>query len=259
MLIRLLGNLDVRVGDRRIKITRNRARAVLALLALGVPVGVPVERMIDAIWGTAPPRHARNQVQIHVSKLRHLLEEAGASRDDIETTTDGYRLALATDPTDIARFDLLCCRAAGIARRNRPAAARLLWQALDLWRGETLSDVDAPFAQQLRTDLRERRRAATIRLADLELSLRRYTEILPSLHHWIRDDPYDEAVRLRLMLGLRGDGRPAEALALYRDTRRLFAQDLGIEPGDGLRTAHQRILNNEPFLFGVGDTFDNCA
>jgi hypothetical protein len=48
------------------------------------------------------------------------------------------------------------------------------------------------------------------------------------------------------MLALHGSGRSAEALEAFREARRVLAAELGVEPGPGLRGAHEHVLANAP-------------
>ena len=50
------------------------------------------------------------------------------------------------------------------------------------------------------------------------------------------------------MLALYRAGRQAEALEVYRTTRRRFADELGIEPGTELQELHRAILNHDASL-----------
>jgi DNA-binding SARP family transcriptional activator len=50
------------------------------------------------------------------------------------------------------------------------------------------------------------------------------------------------------MLALYRSGRQAEALAVYRDTRRMLSDELGIEPGPRLHELERAILRHEPSL-----------
>jgi DNA-binding SARP family transcriptional activator len=43
-------------------------------------------------------------------------------------------------------------------------------------------------------------------------------------------------------------GRQADALSLYRDTRTLLAEQLGIEPGPQLQQLHEQILRGSTRL-----------
>ena len=50
------------------------------------------------------------------------------------------------------------------------------------------------------------------------------------------------------MLALYGSGRQAEALDVYRKTRRLLVDELGIEPGPAIQQLEQQILRQDPQL-----------
>ena len=50
------------------------------------------------------------------------------------------------------------------------------------------------------------------------------------------------------MLALYRSGRQAEALEVYRDTRRVLVDELGIEPGKGAAGLEDAILRQDPAL-----------
>ena len=74
---RLLGPVEVWVGDRRIDVGQPRQRAVLAALLVDAGRVVPRETLIDRVWGPAVPEHARATLRTHLSRIRRLLEQAG--------------------------------------------------------------------------------------------------------------------------------------------------------------------------------------
>jgi DNA-binding XRE family transcriptional regulator len=93
-----------------------RQRAVLGLLALHGPAGVPRDVIVDVLWPEHPPRSASTQVQAYVSRLRRLLRAAGPDRGPGEpvTLTGGcYRLGRGIG-LDLADFGQLS-RQAGTA------------------------------------------------------------------------------------------------------------------------------------------------
>src|ERR671918_2367691 len=130
----VLGPLEVRSHGRTIPIGSGKQRAVLAVLALDAGRVVPVERLIDELWGDTPPPTATTALQVYVSKLRKVLGDGA-----IETRTPGYVLRCSPDELDLRRFEQLIAEARG-AEHER--ASVLLGEALALWRGSALADVD---------------------------------------------------------------------------------------------------------------------
>ena len=61
---------------------------------------MPVHRLIDEIWGDAPPASAANLVQGAVSHLRKVL-----GRDAIVTRGAGYAVKVSPDGLDLNRFE----------------------------------------------------------------------------------------------------------------------------------------------------------
>ena len=64
----------------------------------------------------------------------------------------------------------------------------------------------------------------------------------------VREHPLRERLRAALMQALYGSGRQAEALEVYRETRRLLVDQLGIEPSPALQELEQAILRHDPAL-----------
>jgi DNA-binding SARP family transcriptional activator len=132
---RLLGPLEARAPDGPVPLGGTKQRALLALLLLDANRMVTRERLIDGIWGDDPPPSAVKGVQLYVSNLRKLLP-SGA----IVTRPSGYALEVDPADVDLVRFERLVAE----ARASEPRlAARLLREALGLWRGAGASSVTA--------------------------------------------------------------------------------------------------------------------
>ena len=231
----MLGPLEVRDDSRTITIGRGKPRALLALLLLNAGRVVPAERLIDEIWGDDPPATAATALQVYVSKLRKTLGD-----DAIRTQTPGY--AIDGAPADLRAFERLTAE----ARAAEPAAAaQLLREALSLWRGTPLCDVDLPVAC---ARLEELRLAAQERLIEAELALGEGGDLVPELEALVAEHPVRESLRAQLMLALYRAGRQADALDAYRDARRTLVEELGIEPGERLQRLEQAILRHDPAL-----------
>jgi DNA-binding SARP family transcriptional activator len=232
----LLGPLEARVDGARVELPGGRPRAVLARLLLEEGRVVPVEGLLDALWGHRPPPSAPKVLQAHVSQLRKVLG-AGA----IETQAPGYRVTGTA--TDLARFEELT----GAARNEQSSAkaAKLYGQALGLWRGRALAEFRRePFAPAARR-LEELRLDALGARIEAELSLGEHKRLVGELAALVAQEPLREQPRRQLMLALYRSGRQAEALACYREGRRLLVDELGIEPSPALQELERAILRHD--------------
>lgn len=208
---------------------------------------VPVEKIIDALWGDRPPSHARNQVHVYVCALRGLLASAGLSRAILETHHAGYRLRVPPGARDIDELEETVAAARrALAAGDRDRAADLFRHALSLWRGRPLGGVQADFARWEAALLEERRLALAIEYTAVQIGRGRHAEVVPDLLRLVRAHPMNEALRVHLMLALCRSGRPGDALSVYREGRRILIDELGIEPGPALRRAEAAILRGHP-------------
>jgi DNA-binding SARP family transcriptional activator len=243
---RILGPLEVVEEGRPLTLGGPRQRALLAILLTRANEVVSNDHLIDELWGARPPRTAANALQYHVSQLRKTL---GAS-DAIVTREPGYLIRVAPHELDLLRFEQLVEEA-----RRAPAneAARLLHDALNLWRGRALADLmSEPFAQAEILRLEELRLAALELRIETDLALGRHRELVGELEVLVHEHPLRERPRAQLMLALYRSGRQAEALDLYREGRRLLVGELGIEPSVELQELEKAILRHDPELSSPG-------
>nr|WP_226899141.1 BTAD domain-containing putative transcriptional regulator [Nonomuraea phyllanthi] len=238
----ILGPLLVRSpGGDPLPIGGPRPRALLALLLLDAGRMVSVERLVDGQYGDRPPAEAANAIQAQISRLRRSLP-AGL----IEFHGAGYRLAVSPDDVDAHRFERLSREgrrllAAGLVTE----AAAALREAVDLWRGPALADVaDAPFAGPQAVRLEELRLSAVEDLLEAELGLPEGSPVA-ALRDLVAAHPLRERPRGLLMRALEAAGRPSEALAVFDETRRLLADELGTDPSPELSALHLTILRGE--------------
>ena len=242
MEFRILGPLDVVEQGRVLPLGGPRQRALLALLLTRANEVVSADRLVDELWGAEPPRTPANALQYHVSQLRKAL----APHEVVVTQEPGYVIRVGPDELDLLRFERLVEEA---QRAPPELAARLLHEALDLWRGPPLADLaDESFAQTEILRLEELRLAALERRVDADLALGRFAELVGEVQSLVREHPLRERLRAALMQALYGSGRQVEALEVYRETRRLLVDELGIEPSPALHELEQAILRHDPAL-----------
>src|SRR5262245_29485900 len=232
MDFRILGPLEVRDGERDVRLRGGKQRALLALLLVNANRTLPIDRIVDELWGEDVPGSAHKMVQIHVSKLRKHLTPGV-----LHTRPPGYSLQLEADDVDLHRFERLAseARASLDAGRIEEAAAGFR-AALDLWRGPALAEFGSePFAGAEAARLEEVRLAAQEGRLEADLELGRHADLVAELESLIGRHPLREGLRRQHMLALYRSGRQAEALAAYQDARQVLADDLGIEPAPALR------------------------
>ena len=244
---RILGPLEVRNGDGVLHLGGSKQRSVLAILLLNANTVVSSDCLIDELWGTSPPEDAAMALQAHVSRLRKALP---GGPELLATKPPGYMLEVAKDELDLERFERFVAQGrhaleAGDAAR----ASEVLREALALWRGRPLADLESePFAREATAHLEDSWLQALGLRIDADLALGRHAELVPELRALVRAHPLSEGFRVQLMLGLYRSGRQADALDVYTDARRDLNEQLGLEPGPALQRLQQQILVQDPEL-----------
>jgi basic membrane lipoprotein Med (substrate-binding protein (PBP1-ABC) superfamily)/DNA-binding SARP family transcriptional activator len=240
----LLGPLEARVGGRVLSLGGPKQRTVLVLLLLRANAVVPVERLVDELWGEAPPASAAHTLETYVSRLRATLERHGVT---IVRRGRGYALELGEAGLDAQRLQTLveAAVAASAAGDNRRAAE--LAQAADsCWRGRP--QIDAPDTAPAPAEvvrLEELWRRALELRVDSDLAEGRHDRVIGDLRALVEEDAYNERLVARLMTALYRSGRQAEAVELYERTRRRISDELGLRPGRELQALSARIVRQE--------------
>jgi predicted ATPase/DNA-binding SARP family transcriptional activator len=235
----LLGPLTASVDGIPIELGGQKRRALLAALLLKADRVVSRDELVDAVWGEEPPDTARNTLQVYISQLRKLLPDGL-----LETTPNGYRLAVDPGAVDLFEFERLTqAGRSALTIGDAAGAAETLRRALDLWRGPP---TDLPDLEVVRLD--ELRLTALEDRIDADLALGRHVELVGELERLVAEQPLRERLRGQLMLSLYRAGRQADALAVYQRARRTLVDELGIEPGEALRKLERAILEQDPAL-----------
>src|SRR6266511_1208688 len=196
---RVLGPLEVRDGEESLPLAGAKQRALLALLLLHANRVLSLDRRIDELWGDEPPATAVTGLQVYVSRLRKLLP-AGA----LLTRPPGYLLAVEPDELDLRRFERLLAEGhEALAQADPERAARVLQEALALWRGPALAEFAfEPFAQAEIGRLEDLRLTAVEERVEADLALGRHADLIGELEALIAENPHRERLRGQLMLAL---------------------------------------------------------
>lgn len=243
----VLGSLQVETdssGPPQV-ISAPRLRTVLAVLLWRANHPVPVDELADLVWDGAPPGGAGEALRALVMRLRRRLDQPAAAR--IVTRAPGYAIEVAGDELDTSRFEILTRQAdQAINAGEWAAAARAAAGALQLWRGAPLSDVPSQLLRDQWVPVLERLQVQALACRiEADLHEGRHEQLIPQLQELTARHPLRERFRGQLMLALARSGRPAEALAVYQEARRVLAAELGIDPGPELRRLHQIVLTGE--------------
>ena len=252
---RILGPLAVRVDGESVAIGGPKQRALLALLLLSANRVVSRDRLIEELFPDQSPDSADHALRNQVSRLRKVLAPAAVDEPRVVARAPGYLLRVEPGELDLDQFErLVDAGRESLAEGDQAAAAGSLRAAQDLWQGRPLADLEfEPFTRVEVERLEELRLAAVEERIDAELALGRQLLLVHELEALGAEHPYRERFRAQLMLALYRTGRQAEGLEVYRQTRALLNDELGLEPGIELQELERGILTQDPALDQDGD------
>ncbi|WP_409471393.1 AfsR/SARP family transcriptional regulator [Streptomyces sp. HC307] len=241
----VLGPVRAWRGEESLNTGSPQQRALLAALLLREGRTATAAELIDALWGEEPPSQALAALRTYASRLRKVLD-AGV----LVSESGGYVIrSVADGALDLAVAQDLAADAEKAKNAGDLCRAReLLGRTVALWDGEALAGVPGPYAEAQRVRLEEWRLQLLESRLDMDLEQGCHAEAVSELTALTAAHPLRERLRELLMLALYRSGRQAEALAVYADTRRLLADELGVDPRPELRELQQRILQADPGL-----------
>lgn len=242
MGIAVLGPLEV---DGRADGLSPRDRVVLSALVVRARDPSSTEALADVLWGDDLPPSWAKVVHGCVGRLRKRLGAAA-----IVSGSGGYRLAVNESEVDSRRFERLFERAREALSAGDPERASfLVLEALDLWRGRALTDleewepgrVEAARLDGLRMDAEELRVEAETRAG-------RARDVLERARALVAEAPFRERRWALLAVALHQAGRQAEALAALKRARRMLVDELGLDPRHELVELEEQLLRQDPGL-----------
>ncbi|GAA3642485.1 hypothetical protein GCM10022236_51460 [Microlunatus ginsengisoli] len=268
----MLGGTRIERGGESEVLPARRVRSVLAALALEPGSTVTADRLVDLVWGDAPPRGAHGTLHSYISGLRRALEPDLAPRamPSVLITSDaGYRLALARPDVDATDFT---DRVRALHRRVAPLVSQLsggpapdwpdrptaeawleeLESALGGWRGTAYADLgDHPDAVAARNGVDELRLTAEEDRALVMLALGDHAGVVAATEQGSARNPFRERTWALHALALTRSGRQADALAALRRVRAALADELGLDPGAELRGLEAAVLRQDEAILAV--------
>ncbi len=265
MEVGILGPVEVRRGEVPVDLGTRKQRALLAALAMSRGRPVSVDAIVDLLWGDAPPRGVSGTLQAYIAGLRKALEPdrpARAPASVLVTVEPGYALHVPDAALDVVRFERAVAEVhqalepishlaveAPLSREELTALARRLDGALALWRGQPFGELDdAPAAVAERARLEELRLVAVEDRMITAVAMGQHATAVPELESLTRLHPLRERLWALRAVALVRSGRQAEALEVLREVRTVLGEELGIEPGQGLRDLQAAVLRQDPVL-----------
>jgi len=242
MRYRILGPLEVLSSDDWTAIGAPKWRSLLACLLVRSGQLVSTETLISELWGDNPPSTANNMVSIYVHRLRKVIGDVEGRL--LVYRAPGYLLRVAPGDLDSHEFESLVADgrdALGAADPQR--AARLLAEALGLWRGSLLSDVPpSPLLDREAERTAEQRLAATELRIEADLACGRAAAVVAELRGLVAEHPLREGLWALRIRALDEAGRHAEALEAYAQARQVISDELGVDPGSELQRLYAALL-----------------
>ncbi|MGW1139564.1 AfsR/SARP family transcriptional regulator [Streptomyces zhihengii] len=247
----ILGALQIRTALGPAEISGDLQRTLIQTLLVNEGQSISGESLIEEMWGDSVPDNQANALQAHISRLRRKLRSLEPDRVTSRVTIhpSGYRLTVGQGELDAIEFTKTV-RQAEVAAASDPAGtARLLADALAMWRGPVFGDFTGGTLCQLACGRYEEHRMRAMELRfDAELSLRNHAAVLAELHDAHTNHPLRERFCEQLMIALYRSGRQADALNVYRRMWQHLSDELGIEPSPSLRRVENAILSHDPSL-----------
>ena len=244
---RVLGPVALLVKGHPVDLGPAKQRTVLAALLMDMGRPVAAETLIDRVWDDAPPPKARDVLYAHIARIRRVLASVDIEGLEVRRDSAGYALRTAPDSVDLHRFRSLARQArqtpqAGPVGRPHEGQARCSREALDLWHGPALAGLPGAWASRTREGLEQQRLGTAALWAHAETALGQHAVVIDRLWDLVAHHPCSEALVGELMRALYLDGRAAEALELYAQTRGHLAEELGTDAGPELRGIHEAVL-----------------
>ncbi|MFE6056676.1 BTAD domain-containing putative transcriptional regulator [Kitasatospora sp. NPDC056446] len=255
MQINILGPLEAEIDGVSVVPSATKPRKVLALLAARMNTITPISQLMQEVWDEEAPVSASTTMQTYILQLRKLIANARpndpvSAKRILVTMSGGYMLSGPADALDQHRYEQLVRHGHAALRVDDSVQAALLFrQALGMWRGTSLVDVEQGRPLQAHVIRLEESRLHVQELCiEAELRLGHHQMLLSELAALTVEHRFSENIRAQFMLALYRSGRCAHALETFRQFRALMVEEIGLEPSARMYRLHQAILGSDPSL-----------
>ncbi len=227
-----------------------RQAYLLSLLLAREGQPISTTELIYLMWREDVPASALNVIHKYIGVLRRILEPNLPTRDSgsyLHRRAGSYLFTAGPEMLDLVTFrEQVAAARTALAQQRYEAALAIYVEALGLWHGSAGHGLSyASTAEPIFTALDAEFYDVCTAAAELAISLARPEQVLPALQLAAWMEPLHEPVQAGLISALAAAGRQAEALSVFSAVRARLAEDLGVDPGPALRTAHQRVLTQQ--------------
>ncbi|MFI7690422.1 BTAD domain-containing putative transcriptional regulator [Nonomuraea sp. NPDC049655] len=250
--VKVLGPIVAEIDGVEVALGGPRQRAVLAVLVAARGQVVSAERVLDAAWDEGEPA-SMPTLHSYITRLRRALEPGRTSRSPqsvLARVGNGYTLRVEPDAVDAERFARKVAEGQLLLESgDHSSALAVLSEAVELWGGQPYGEfAGAAFAVPEIARLQGLFLSARESLFAAQLALGRHAAVVPELEKLTAEQPMSERGWELLVLALYRSGRQGDALAALRSARRVLAEELGIDPGPGLRELEAAVLAQDDAL-----------
>ena len=241
---KLLGPIQVVVDGEPVTPSSRMQRVLLAVLMLQANRTVTIERLKEILWDR-PPASSHANLRTHISFVRKALRRHGEDR--MIRQLGGYRLEVMPGELDLDEFRRMAARGRSlVAVDDLAGGCRALGQAVALGRGPAGSCLNAEgqLADQLAA-LNTERLQVFEEWIDIRLQLGEASAVVGAVHAHVADHPTREYAWGQLMRATYYAGDVAAALRAFSQARHMLVGQLGIEPGQQLRSLQRAILDRD--------------
>jgi DNA-binding SARP family transcriptional activator len=262
--VHVFGGVRVWVRGTEVAVPNPRARQLLTALVVARGAVVGTHDLVEFLWNAAVPASAANQLHRLVGQVRRMFEPglpARAPGSFIAGSSAGYSLDPAVVDSDLARCDEILARAREHAARTRWVQATGEYaRALQMVRLPLMADTAMePEVPGLLADAARARVVIAEEALDSAWRCRRLDQVTALVEQVAAPLPFEENLQAHLIRALAHSGRRRDAMSLYERVRHGLAEELGVDPGEELRAAHEDLLaiGSEPL--GTHDQHDASA
>ncbi len=233
-----LGDAEVRLDGRPVMELEWESEKSKEMFLLLLMSAQPMRRgeLIAALW---PDTGGKRATSVFHSTL-HRLRRALYSECVVESGGTYALNPSGSFQCDALEFERLLQRAEGSGEES-PRCTDILRTAFNLWRGAFAPDLDAEWADTIRTKLEREFLDTAARLSDMLLKRGDSGETAAVCSRLLAYDPYNEAACFRLMRAQTASGLYDSAVYTFRRYAETLERDVGDRPGRAIMEFYTQI------------------